>query len=225
VFTDTCKEVQMKMRLFPVAIVCLLLAQSTAHSQSQQPLPRYEVAVEFSSLGRDSFSGTRSEPGVGARFTLNLNETFALEGAAYMFPRRCFDCLESGRMAQAVGGVKVGKRFNSWGVFGKARPGVVSFSEGANDVSVGDPVNPFSIVIDRRSLSSFAADVGGVIEFYPSPRIVTRFDIGDTIVHFTRRTQNIVIFGPNGELRVIPITRGARTEHQFQFNASVGFRF
>ena len=30
----------------------------------------------------------------------------------------------------------------------------------------------------------FSMDVGGVVEFYPSRRIVTRLDIGDTIIRY-----------------------------------------
>ena len=210
----------MKRRLFPVAIVCVLLAQSSAYSQST-PVPRYEVAAEFTTLGRNSF-GTRTEPGVGGRFTFNMNEVFAFEGAAYIFPRRCFDCVENGRMSEAVAGVKVGKRFNSWGVFGKARPGVVSFSEGSSNFTITGPSQP--ILVERSRVTSFATDVGGVIEFYPSPRIVTRFDAGDTIIYHRQRTQNFVIFDSTGP-RLIPFTRPARTDHQFQFSASVGFRF
>jgi hypothetical protein len=123
-----------------------------------------------------------------------------------------------------VAGLKVGKRFDSWGVFAKARPGVVSFSQGEiNPVFVG-PLTGFPIILERRRLTSFATDIGGVIEFYPSRRIVTRFDVGDTIIHFTSRTQNVVIFDATGP-RFIPFTRPGRTDHQFQFNASVGFRF
>ena len=39
-------------------------------------------------------------------------------------------------------------------------------------------------------------DVGGVVEFYPSKRIVTRFDAGDTIIHFGRRNMNTIVFDP-----------------------------
>ena len=213
----------MKTRLIPVAIVCLLLAQSSARSQST-PLPRYEAAIEFSSLGRGSFGGTRSDPGVGGRFTFNLNETFALEAAGYIFPRKCSDCFENGRMMQAVGGVKAGKRFNSWGIFAKARPGVVSYTEGAINPVLTSPAVQFPIMLERKRVTSFAADIGGVVEFYPTSRIVTRFDAGDTIIHFTDRTQNVVVFDGTG-FRLLPFTRSARTDHQFQFVASVGFRF
>ena len=211
--------------LIPVAIVCLFLTQSNALSQST-PVPRYEVAVEFSSLGRDSFGGTRSEPGVGGRFTFNLNESVALEGAGYVFPRRCFDCFVAGRMTQAVAGVKAGKRFDSWGVFAKVRPGIVNFSEGVNNpIFIGPPFT-FPIIVERKAVTSFATDIGGVVEFYPSPKIVTRFDVGDTIIHFTRKTRNAVIFDPATNMaRLVPVPIPARTEHRFQFNASVGFRF
>jgi len=218
-------EVQMKRKLFPFAIACLLLAQSNALPQSQSnPLPRYEVAAEFSTLGRNSFSGSRNELGGGGRFTFNLNEIFALEGAAYIYPRQCFACSENGAMSEAVAGVKIGKRFNSWGVFGKVRPGLVSFSKGKTDITVTNPTLP-SFDVKQDSLTSFATDVGAVLEFYPSPRIVTRFDAGDTIVFFRRQRQDVVIFDPAGQLQVFPITRPARTDHNFQFNASVGFRF
>lgn len=211
--------------LFPIAIVCLLLAQSNAHSQSQsEPLPRYEAGVEFTTLGRDAFGGTRNEAGVGGRFTVNLNEMFAVEAAGYIFPRRCFECLEAGRMSQAVAGVKVGKRFDSWGVFAKARPGVVSFSDAQIVSFLPGSSGLFPFGVERKRVTSFAADVGGVVEFYPSRRIVTRFDVGDTIIHFTKRTQDVVFFDTTGP-QIISVTRPARTDHRFQFSAGVGFRF
>jgi hypothetical protein len=69
-------------------------------------------------------------------------------------------------------------------------------------------------------------DVGGVVEFYPSKRIVTRFDVGDTIIHFGRRNLNTVLFDPLTNTftpATIPIP--SRTSHNFQFMTSVGFRF
>ena len=111
------------------AMIVACLAQSQALSQSQE-LPKFEVAAEFTTLEREAFGRRRTEPGLGGRFTYNLNETFALEAAGYFFPKQCFDCVNRGRLLQAVGGVKVGKRFDNWGIFAKVRPGVVSFSDG-----------------------------------------------------------------------------------------------
>ena len=93
-------------------------------------------------------------------------------------------------MTEAVAGLKAGKRFQTWGIFAKARPGLVSFSEGElNFVQTGRG-GPFPFIFQLNRVTSFATDLGGVLEFYPSRRIVTRFDAGDTLIHFTRRTTN-----------------------------------
>ena len=69
-------------------------------------------------------------------------------------------------------------------------------------------------------------DVGGVVEFYPSKRIVTRFDAGDTIIHFGRRNMNTIVFDPVTNTIGPGINRlPARTSHNFQFMTSIGFRF
>lgn len=206
-----------------VLLAFLLVAHATVLAQSQD-LPKFEVAAEFSTLERDGFGAQQTEPGVGARLTFNLNRSLAFETAGYFFPRRCDICRNAGNMSQVVGGVKVGKRFENWGIFAKARPGVVSFSRGEfNPIFVAPPG---FIQVETNRITSFATDLGGVLEFYPSPRIVTRFDLGDTIIHFKSRTVNGVIFNPiTNEFQVFPFTRPARTTHNFQFIASVGFRF
>ncbi len=216
----------MNKTLFVSAIVFVLLAQSQVFSQSQEP-PKFEVAAEFTTLERDDFIGSRTEPGVGGRFTFNLNRNIALEAAGYFFPKRCLNCRNNGRITEGLGGIKAGKRFEKWGIFAKARPGVISFSEGEFFVTqVGPPNSSFPIQIERKRLTEFATDLGAVIEFYPSRRIVTRFDAGDTLIHFRRRTVNGVVFnGPTDTFTLAPFTTPARTTHSFQFMASVGFRF
>ena len=208
-----------------IAMLTILLAPVAVFAQSQD-LPRFEVAAEFTTLERDAITGQRTDPGFGGRFTYNINRVFALEAAGYFFPKRCFQCRNNGRVTEGFGGVKVGKRFETWGIFAKARPGVVSFSEGALN-AVENPGSPaFPIVFEVNRLTTFATDVGGVIEFYPSKRIVTRLDAGDTIMHFRRRNTNTPIFDPiTQEFGLIPITIPSRTTHHFQFMTSVGFRF
>lgn len=213
-----------KTRLL-TTLIFVCFAPALALSQTDD-LPKFEVAAEFTSFERDAFNGKRTEPGVGGRFTYNINRIFALEAAAYFFPKQCFECDDGGRVFQTVGGVKIGKRFENWGVFMKARPGLMSFSEAErNLLPVGAPLT-FPLELRLTRVNSFAMDLGGVVEFYPSKRIVTRFDVGDTIVHFTRRTTNDLRINPDtGFLEIGPVTRPARTTHNFQFMASVGFRF
>ena len=212
----------MNKTVFVVVVICLVQLQALAQSEE---LPKFEVAAEFTTLEREAFSQRRTEPGLGGRFTFNLNKTFALEAAGYFFPKRCFECRNAGNVAQGLAGVKVGKRFEKWGVFAKARPGVISFSRGAFDAF--PPLAPFSPVeIEFKRLTAFAMDVGGVVEFYPAKRIVTRFDVGDTIVHFGRRNFNTVTLNlETNTITPITVPLPPRTSHNFQFMTSVGFRF
>ena len=209
---------------FMVAMLGVFLVHSQAQSQSTET-PKFEVAAEFTTLEREAFDG-RTEPGFGARFTYNLNRMISLETAGYFFPKQCIDCGNNGNVTEVLGGVKIGKRFDHWGIFGKARPGVVSFSRGKFNVvsDPGIPGFPFQFFPDR--VTSFATDVGGVLEFYPSKRVVTRFDAGDTIIHFgSRRTEFFAFDSTTSTFSLVPFTLPSRTTHNFQFMASVGFRF
>lgn len=214
------------VRISLAAVAFLLFVAVHVFSQSQDDDRKFEVAGEFTTLGREAWSGTRVEPGFGGRVTYNINRHFGVEGAAYLFPRRCVECAQNGRIIEAVGGIKVGKRFETWGIFAKARPGIVSFSEGDFNVVRSTPGEPFPIQFEFNRLNAFAADLGGVVEFYPSKRVVARFDVGDTIMHFGRRTRNFPNFDPVTEtLELLPFTIPSRTTHNLQFTASVGFRF
>lgn len=209
------------------AVVAVFLVQSAARSQSQD-LPKFEVAGEFTTLQReDVFGGKKTSVGFGGRFTYNLNRVFGVEAAGHFFPEDCFDCEDPGRATQVVGGVKVGKRFDKWGIFAKARPGVFHHSATwggfVTCLSIGcpSPTGPF-----RPNYNHFAIDIGGVVEFYPSKRIVARIDAGDTIINFRRQTQDGIRFDLVTRqfvpfLFVLP----GRTSHNFQFVTSVGFRF
>jgi hypothetical protein len=122
-----------------------------------------------------------------------------------------------GRLLQGQAGVKTGKRFEKFGIFAKARPGIASFS-GAVSFEGIDPASSLPIFRQGRK-NYFSFDLGGVLEFYPSPRIVTRFDGGDTMIHY-RSSEIPVFFFPLQTFRA-----PAETTHNFQFSAGVGFRF
>ena len=199
----------MNRKLFLLAIATLLVMHVNSLAQSQD-LKKFEIAGEFSSIQREGFGQTDSEAGVGARFTFNLSRSLAFEAAGYFFPVKCVICEHGGTMSQVVAGAKYGKRFEKWGIFAKARPGIASFSQGEFNPFLISPTGPIGVESNR--LTPFALDVGGVLEFYPTDRIVTRFDAGDTIIHFGRRTTNGIGFNfETNEYFLIPRTRPART--------------
>lgn len=179
---------------------------------------RFEVGTQFTSLLIDpgnppsaTLPRRHAEPGFGGRFTFNLNECVAFEAEGNYYTRQLFS-LTGGHMFQGQFGGKVGKRFEKWGVFGKARPGFVGFTRVFEfGVQVGGAGNDFV----RKLYPSL--DVGGVVEFYVSPRWMARFDIGDTLIHY-------------GEVRLPNLTppfvlQASETRHNLQVSTGIGFRF
>ncbi|HJX92727.1 MAG TPA: hypothetical protein VJ372_19685 [Pyrinomonadaceae bacterium] len=212
-------------RLLILAIMTVFVVTFQALSQTQDP-PRYEIAAEFTTLNREASNGARVEPGLGARFTFNFNKNVAIEGAMHISFNDCPTCTITGRYGDLFAGVKAGKRFKSWGIFAKARPGDVNLGAQKIEIVQTGTSGPFPFEIRGRGVDNFAFDVGGVVEFYPSRRIVTRFDAGDTIIHLSSTTSDGLRFDPaTGSYTIVPVLTPARTTNNFQFMASVGFRF
>ena len=212
-----------------IAGLVLAIVNGTARCQSEpQSQPsRIEVGGLVSVLSIKDAQGLtdlfpRTEFGFGGRVSYNLNSHVALEAELNLFPRdfRKFTTnFTGGRMAEGLFGLKVGKRKNKFGIFGKFRPGFESsghaeiprFPNGDGP----DPQNPFGF--ERIRATQFALDVGGVVELYPSRRTIVRFDVGDTIVRYPG-----ILFTnfPSGAL-----TKETVYSHTLQFSVGVGFRF
>jgi hypothetical protein len=198
--------------------------ESSAKTSSDGPerTRRYEVGVQFTSLfvepsnNRSFFltnGRTRNEPGFGGRFTFNLTDNIAFEAEGNYFTRIAQSGIQGGHLFQGQFGGKVGKRFDRWGLFGKARPGFVGFTRVFEFIqgSQGPAVVPF----ERKLYPSL--DVGGVVEFYISPRWMARFDVGDTMIRY-------------GEIRfegfTMPIIlQPEQWRHNLQLSSGIGFRF
>lgn len=157
-------------------------------TSGKQRTKRFEVGAQFTSLfvkpsnsqGSLFFPRIHTEPGLGGRVTFNLTDNIAVEAEGNYFTRQQFSFPEGGHMFQGQFGGKIGKRFDRWGVFGKARPGFVGFSQVLQSPG-GVQIGQFSFV--RKFYPSL--DVGGVLEFYVSPRWMARFDVGDTIIRYS----------------------------------------
>ena len=180
---------------------------------------RFEVGAQFTSLfvkpsnsqGVLFFPRIHTEPGFGGRFTFNLTESIAFEAEGNYYTREQFSLPEFGHLFQGQFGGKIGKRFDRWGVFGKARPGFVGFSRVLQ--------NRFGLLLPPFSFTSRlhpSIDLGGVVEFYMSPRVMARFDVGDTIIRYGEI--RFPEFGPS-------FTVPSVTRHNLQVSSGIGFRF
>jgi hypothetical protein len=197
-----------------------------ARAQSEDA-PKVEVGAQFSSLSVNipDTPFTETQAGFGGRVTYNFTDSFAVEAEGNFFPKESARSLTTGgRVVQAQFGVKAGRRFDRFGVFAKARPGFVGFSSvteitGTDVETFGG--NPFFFPAFRQTRKLyFSTDVGGVLEFYPSRRLVTRFDFGDTIIRYGERNAFFSDF-----TTTTPVIVPAEIKHNFQFSAGLGFRF
>jgi hypothetical protein len=204
-------------------LLCLFFGSGAILSAQTIETPRFEVGAQFSSLTLAN-RPSDTKPGFGGRFTINLNEHVAVEAETNFYPTEStFPTEETGgRAVQGLFGVKAGKRFDKFGLFVKARPGLVHFTRVLRVTGFTNEIfDGQSFIIPNfrtQGVTHFATDLGGVVEFYPTRRIVTRFDIGDTII----RDRGYV--PPPFSGSVFTHFNGA-TSHNFQFNAGIGLRF
>jgi hypothetical protein len=175
----------------------------------------------------------RNSVGFGGRLGYNLNANVALEAEVNFFPRAdSFDqpeAFNNGLFIEGQFGVKAGKRFDKVGVFGKARPGVLYASKGDLTSNSGGCVAVFPPppgCFHPASRSSFALDVGAVVELYPTQRTLIRFDLGDTIIRMGARNVSATLSaGPLALPSRVVIGVPAETTHNLQGSVGVGFRF
>lgn len=187
------------------------------------PIPVLCPSPPCSIVTEQTKAGGETDSGFGGRFGYRLTNNFTLEAEGNFFPKD--NLFDGGRKIQGLFGIKVGKRFDKIGIFGKARPGFIRFGKGDFKPAAVVCIQIFPPPVgcfEPTSQTNFAFDVGGVVELYTSKHALIRFDAGDTIVHFSdRRVAVPNRTFPAGVVLGVP----AETNHNFQGSVGVGFRF
>ena len=187
-----------------IAASLIIIALSTGKAaRAQSVASQVEVGGQFSIIDmRESIS--EKPPGVGGRFTYNFSDQIALDSELNYFSTSEVDL----NRTQGLFGIKAGGRFGSpsVGLFAKARPGFMRF-HGRRQPGVS---------VDGTT--KFALDLGGVVELYPSKRVMVRIDVGDTIIFYNGETIRRLSLpgGPQEQLG---------TSHNLQASIGIGFRF
>ena len=143
--------------------------------------------------------------GVGGRAGWELAPLVTLEGEVNVFAK---DTAPVGSSVQALGGLKLGGRSRTFGLFAKLRPGLVRFDRdfiqpGTACVAVFP--TPRECLAARTNL---ALDFGSVVELYPASRLIVRVDLGTTYIWY----------GSRGDAR-------RRRHGNFQLGVGAGVRF
>jgi len=171
----------------------MIIAVSLVRSAAAQT---YEVGLQLTGLHLHKID--EAPFGVGARFNYNVTRFVAADIEVTHYPEN-----PSGNFGEtaALAGIRAGKRFGRIGTFLKVRPGLMHFG--------GDY---FQLRLDVKT--HFTMDVGGVLEYYPSPHTFVRVDAGDTTIYFG-----------NARLFNRPNPDALGTIHNFQPGMGFGFRF
>lgn len=200
---------------FAAAFFFCLSPQLDARAQTDRER-KVEVGGHFTALFNRETDQT--EPGVGGRVGYNITDAVTLEAELNVLPER--EEFRGGTKVQGLFGVKAGWRGDQLGLFAKARPGFLHLREGEvrlrQDVVCIAVFPPPAGCLETSGETRFNVDLGGVLEVYPSPRTILRFDLGDTIV----RTGDFTLAGAAGPIRI-----SGRTEHNLQAGVGFGFRF
>ncbi len=131
----------------------------------------------------ERFPTTEAEPGLGGRFTWNMCPSLALETEFNIFPNdyRPSSATDGGRIFSWFAGLKVAAvRRNKFAVFGKIRPGLVTFGNVA--------VQTGPTTVENRRVTHFATDLGGVFEYSLTRRWILRTDLGITLIYIGDRS-------------------------------------
>jgi hypothetical protein len=225
-----------------LAAVALLSVAAQRGSLAQEPdvaAHRFEAGAQLTFIGinfpdRLSTSPPATGPslttpgeevttaGFGGRFGYNAYKHVAFEAEVSVLPARNINEVFQSRRTQIFAGLRAGRRWNGFGLFAKARPGAMIFDEyGARGPCTVTPPGAQDCFDDRRAF--FAADVGGVVELYPTDRTIFRIDAGDTIVAF--RDAGPITFPPLGSSPGAALFTRRETTHNFQLSFGFGFRF
>ena len=166
----------MARKIFSQGLVLFSLCFPAAlPSQAQDSYTRFELGAQYSTI-RETTSSLQgvSYSGFGGRLDWNLTRRLAFESQLDFFPEDGVPLLlvQGGQTLQAVFGIRakvVQTRHLS--VFGLVRPGLLHFS-GVTVLGSGS-----SVSYVQQPATYFVLNLGGGIEYYPSPRWVLRADI------------------------------------------------
>src|SRR6476619_6002511 len=120
--------------------LCKPLPTILASTCSDQP-PRFEVGVAMSGIHLSD----NNNFGLSTRAVFNFNSFFSLEGEGNFFLNNAPPkLLSGGRAVEGLFGPKLGLRTEKVGIFAKVRPGVISFSNTIQGITI-NPTLPFPI--------------------------------------------------------------------------------
>src|SRR5262245_13652837 len=151
--------------------------------------------------------------GFGGRFVYKVLPHVDLESEMIIWPN---NQASTGTWIQGLFGPKLGERFERFGLFVKVRPGFIHFRKDP----FGQAGSGGSTILGRNFAHTTdpLIDVGGVIEYYTTRGVILRFDLGDTIIKYGKRSVFVLPSLP-------PAERGGFRTDNWQGSFGLSFTF
>jgi hypothetical protein len=153
-----------------------------------------EMGAQGASLTlSDPISGTEEKAGFGARVTYNASPILAWDVEGDFFPATSEPGWQrGGRAFMVVAGPKGGWRWRKVGLFLKARPGIVNFSNVVRvETGILPSGEPYANIFPGGHLTHLALDLGSTMEINASRRTFIRFDVSEMLLRYGDRTYPI----------------------------------
>lgn len=180
----------LQQRAINCSILVLILLLMSRSNLTAQQFTRSEVGLESSVLHGNRLL-TATDSGAGIRFTYNFTPSIGLDSEfnTYFTNLSEITTQDGGRATVFVAGVKAGVRRRRFGVFFKARPGIMSFG----NVPTRNAIITGGTETTRKTHA--ALDLGIAGEFYPSLRTLIRLDVGQMLVRYGDSTNQALANG------------------------------
>jgi hypothetical protein len=199
-------------------ILAIAFLAPLAHGQSE--FSRHEISGQFTTIRFYDATAKRYFLGFGGRYDFNINRRLAFETQVDFFPKDTYPIFQrqGGKVAHVLVGVRAkAVQSQHFSVYGLLRPSVLIFS----DVPQYSGPPGTSPGVKLGSQAQFALNLGGGVEYYPTPRLITRFEISGDPTRFAN-THETVIICPPCKPRTFPLP-GAIGD-TWRMSVGVGYR-
>lgn len=152
-------------------------------------LPRYELGLNVADIrtlcvGNSGCFYPSWATGVGGSINLNQNVALISEANVTATSSSSSTNVAGGRLAEYLVGVRGELRASHYGYFLQGEPGLITWNH-AVSVSTPPVITPHSYQFAYTYRYHFVTNIGGGMEYSPSPRVHVRVAVGDLLTSYT----------------------------------------
>jgi hypothetical protein len=204
------------MNRLVIALIGMVLLVSVSPVAAQSSDTPFRVGGQVASVSSGEFDTADNDNGFGALFSWVPMRWVGFDAEVNFFPENIDEVMTfSPSRLEGLFGVTIGPQFDRLRPFAKVRPGFLDYaavSGGFACIAIYPP--PLSCVL-AGGKTTFALDLGGGFEYFPSRATFIRVDGSDRMLRYPAP-----VFDMDRQVRQDPFFA-----HDFRLSVGGGFRF